>query len=87
MIFLFILINQNLTNKNFLFQTKNFEYNDLRTHEAELDNVYKSFEKIENRNSFMARKSFERNGLRQKLDRVKTETDTLRRDSNSYIQK
>jgi hypothetical protein len=35
----------------------------------------------------MARKSFERNGLRQKLDRVKTETDTLRRDSNSYIQK
>ena len=83
---MFFLINQNLTNK-FPFQTKNFEYNDLKTHEAELENVYKSFEKTENRNSFMARKSFERNVLRQKLDRVKTETDTLRRDSNSYIQK
>jgi predicted nucleic acid-binding Zn-ribbon protein len=65
---------------------KDFERNDLKSFENEIDSVYKRMETLENM-SYKHRQTGASHALRQRLDNLQMETNALRNDSNTYVQK
>lgn len=68
----------------FLFK-KEFERNELKSFDNEIENVYKRLEKFEKHET--TRTSTRTSSLRHNLDGIKSQSNELRNESNTYAQK